>query len=90
LAWPDAAYTRTVEYFCDRVSAFDVVNEALDVNEDLRTDYPLANFDYITLAFETAREACPRAKLIYNDFDVASAQGRSKPKSDGAYRLVHD
>jgi endo-1,4-beta-xylanase len=81
---------KTAEYFCDRVSAFDVVNEALDVNGDLRTDHPWANFDYITLAFETAREACPGAKLFYNDFDVASAQGWSKPKSDGVYRLAQD
>ena len=72
------------------MSAFDVVNEALDVNGDLRTDHPWANFDYIALAFETAREACPGAKLSYNGFDVASAQGWSKPKSDGVCRLAQD
>ena len=81
---------KTAERFCGRVSAFDVVNEALDVNGNLRTGHPWANFDYVTLAFETAREACPSAKLFYNDFDIASAHGWSQPKSDGVFRLAQD
>ena len=44
--------------------------------------------DFLTLAFTTAREACADCKLFYNDYNIASATGWSKDKSDAVYNLV--
>jgi endo-1,4-beta-xylanase len=73
-----------------RVSAWDVVNEAVDDETGgLRTDsfwHRALGPEYIELAFRFAREADPKAKLYYNDY---SAEGMNK-KSDGVYRLLSD
>lgn len=72
-----------------RVTAWDVVNEALDDSGALRADsfwYRTIGPDYIALALEFAHEADPAAKLYYNDY---GAEGMN-PKSDAVYALVRD
>lgn len=73
-----------------RVSAWDVVNEAVDDRTgELRADsfwYRALGPEYVELAFRLAREADPAAKLYYNDY---SAEGMSR-KSDGVYKLLRD
>ena len=73
-----------------KVSAWDVVNEAVDDETGgLRTDsfwHRALGPEYIELAFRFAREADPDAKLYYNDY---SAEEMNK-KSDGVYRLLRE
>lgn len=73
-----------------KIVAWDVVNEAIDDQTGkFRTDsfwYRKLGSDYIQIAFETAREADPNAKLYYNDY---SAEGIN-PKSDGIYALLKE
>lgn len=84
-------HVRTVvDRYCGRVAAWDVVNEALKEDGSMRTGHVWEDFDYIDVAFRTARETCPNAKLFYNDYNIASSQGWSSAKSNGAYRLAQD
>lgn len=59
-----------------RVHSWDVVNEAILPKDNqpggLRNSfwYQRVGHDYIDLAFHTAREADPQAKLTYNDYGV--------------------
>jgi len=73
-----------------KVSAWDVVNEAVDDETGgLRADsfwYRALGPEYIELAFRSAREADPDAKLYYNDY---SAEGMSR-KADGVHKLLSD
>ena len=73
------------------MSAFDVVNEAITEEGGMKEHawYPSLP-DYIELAHRTAREACPEAKLFYNDYNIASSRGWSKTKSDAVYALAQD
>ncbi|MFG0286879.1 MAG: endo-1,4-beta-xylanase [Rhodopirellula sp. JB044] len=58
----------------DRISEWDVVNEALSDNSEeyLRNTVwaRVAGEEYIVRAFECAREAAPNALLVYNDYNV--------------------
>jgi GH35 family endo-1,4-beta-xylanase len=80
-----------VKHFADtypgKVRAWDVVNEALEENGNLRTGsedltssgtfywgYYLGK-DYAVTAFKTARSADPTAKLFINDYNLESASG---------------
>ena len=69
-----------------QVYAWDVVNEALDSNGNLRSNfwYQAIGPDYLDLAFQWAHEADPQALLFYNDY---SAESMNK-KADGVYNLV--
>ena len=66
---------------------WDVVNEAVVQDGSMRKSfwYNIVGPDYVKLAFETAREADPTAKLVYNDFDTDLAA-----KRDGIVRLVNE
>jgi endo-1,4-beta-xylanase len=70
-----------------RVNAWDVVNEALEENGELRQSQWLKIIgpDYISKAFEFAREADPGAELYYNDYSLENA-----PKRKGALKLLRD
>jgi endo-1,4-beta-xylanase len=81
----DHIYT-VVGRYRGQMEAWDVVNEALDENGDLRDTIWLRGIgpDYIALAFQWAHEADPQAKLFYND---QAAEGMNA-KSEGVYQLV--
>jgi endo-1,4-beta-xylanase len=70
-----------------KVNGWDVVNEALDDNGELRKTkwLEIIGEDYIAKAFEYAHEADPNAELYYNDFSL-----ENPAKRDGCVRLVKD
>jgi GH35 family endo-1,4-beta-xylanase len=74
-------------HYRGKVIAWDVVNEAYDVNgiRDSIWNRALGNA-FIETAFRTAREADPNAKLYYNDYDIESAYA----KSDAVYAMLKD
>ncbi len=66
-------HVRTVAgRYAPRVDSFDVVNEAIDSDTGLlrETDLskPIGAEAVIDIAFRTAREAAPKAQLVYNDY----------------------
>lgn len=69
-----------VTRYKDDVSAWDVVNEAIDPSQAdcmRRTAwYRLTGTEYIDVAFQTAREIAPEAKLFYNDYDTTNPARR--------------
>src|SRR3989338_6931517 len=66
--------------------AWDVVNEAVGEDGNLKKSYWLDKIgtDYVSLAFQWAREADSSASLCYNDY---GGEGFGV-KSDGIYRLL--
>jgi endo-1,4-beta-xylanase len=70
-----------------RVNGWDVVNEALEDNGQLRKTkwLEIIGEDFIAKAFEYAHEADPNAELYYNDFSL-----ENPAKRDGCIRLVKD
>lgn len=82
----------TVKRYADKAIAWDVINEAIDDNNDHKTRPSVwANVnDFICKAFSWAHEADPFAKLFYNDYNHASMSGWSKGKSDAVYNMVKD
>jgi endo-1,4-beta-xylanase len=68
-----------------RVHGWDVVNEALDEDGNLRQSpwLRIIGEEYLVKAFEFAHEADPGAELYYNDFSL-----ENEPKRNGAVRLV--
>ncbi|MFK8183033.1 MAG: endo-1,4-beta-xylanase [Phormidesmis sp.] len=69
------------------IDAWDVVNEAIGGDDQLRESFWYRNIgpDYIDMAFRWAREADPDALLFYNDY---GAEGTNS-KSDAVYELVN-
>lgn len=78
--------TTVVTRYRGRIPIWDVVNEAIDENGNLRNTIYLQTIgpDYIDLAFRFAREADPNVKLYYNDYGTEG----SGAKSDAVYNLV--
>jgi endo-1,4-beta-xylanase len=69
------------------VLAWDVVNEAIDDSSgQLRNSFWLQRIgpEYISLAFQFAREADPQAKLYYNDYSIEGLG----TKSNAVFNLV--
>jgi endo-1,4-beta-xylanase len=77
--------SKVVGHYKGRVDAWDVVNEALDPNGNLRDTKwkTIIGDDFIEKAFEYAHEADPDAELYYNDFDMWKPS-----KFAGVVRLV--
>lgn len=67
---------KTCQHFAGRVYAWIVVNEAIQANDGrpdgLRNSIFMQKIgpDYIDLTFQAAREGDPKAKLVYNDYDL--------------------
>ncbi len=70
-----------------RIHGWDVVNEAVDANGQLRKSKWLGIIgdDYILKAYEYAHEADPDAQLYYNEYD-----SEIKLKCDGIIRLIEN
>lgn len=79
--------TTVVGRYKGKVNGWDVVNEVLDDNGQLRKTkwLEIIGDDYIAKAFEYAHEADPNAELYYNDFSL-----ENPAKRDGCVRLVKD
>jgi endo-1,4-beta-xylanase len=79
--------SQVVGHYKGRVTAWDVVNEAIDDSTgELRDTIWLRIIgpDYIAMAFRFAHEADPDAKLYYNDYNIED----TNRKSDAVYALV--
>lgn len=76
----------TARHFRRRVKAWDVVNEALESNGTYTRSVWHTHLGpgYVARAFQYARQAAPRAKLFYNDFDLES----NPAKLDHTLRLL--
>ncbi len=77
-----------------RIETWDVVNEAIEPG-DGRADglrrspwLELIGPDYIELAFRTAAEADPQAKLAYNEFGIETDRPRDARKRDFTLELL--
>jgi len=68
-----------------RINAWDVVNEALDEDGQLRQSpwLKIIGEDYIAKAFEYTHEADPKAELIYNEYSI-----ENEAKRNGAIELI--
>jgi endo-1,4-beta-xylanase len=86
---------RVMKHYKGRVFAWDVVNEALDENGNVRDSLWYnqpgigltgTGTDYIEQVFRWAHKADPRALLFYNE---AEGEGRNR-KSDAIYAMVKD
>lgn len=68
-----------------RVHVWDVVNEAVEDNGELRKSkfLQILGEDYLRYAFEYAREADPGAELCYNDYSMSVPA-----KRDGVIRMI--
>ncbi|HWJ52836.1 MAG TPA: endo-1,4-beta-xylanase [Propionibacteriaceae bacterium] len=92
--WTDAELRRILRqhifteagHFRGRIWAWDVVNEAIDDNGQLRNTFWLQNLGpgYIADAFRWAHQADPKAILFYNDYNIEGINA----KSDAVYALV--
>jgi endo-1,4-beta-xylanase len=78
--------TDEVRHFRGRIYQWDVVNEVIDDNAQLRDTLWLRELGpgYIADAFRWAHAADPKAKLFLNDYNVEGAS----PKSDAYLALV--
>jgi endo-1,4-beta-xylanase len=76
-----------VDRYKGRVHGWDVVNEALDENGQLRKSrwLKIIGEDYIQKAFEYAHEADPHAELYYNDYSLVNPL-----KRDGVVRIIRN
>jgi endo-1,4-beta-xylanase len=67
---------RVPRHFAGRMQSWDVVNEAIKPDDGRPDGLRRTAFlervgpDYLDIAFHAARGADPKAKLVYNDFDV--------------------
>ncbi|MEL6231800.1 MAG: endo-1,4-beta-xylanase [Cyanobacteria bacterium J06627_3] len=77
-----------VDHFRGQVDSWDVVNEAIDNNGELRNSIWLDVLGpgYIGKAFDWAHRADPEAKLFYNDYRGAGLGN----KANAIYTLVQD
>jgi endo-1,4-beta-xylanase len=75
-------------HFAGHIGQWDVVNEAIADGPTgaLRDDSPFTALGegFIAEAFKLARQADPKAQLIYNDYEI---EGEGVPKSEAAFQL---
>lgn len=84
--------TTVVSHFAGKVDAWDVVNEAVGEDGQLRPNIWLTciGSDYVDLAFQWARQADPNAALYYNDYGIESFTGVTQPHASGVHQLLGD
>jgi endo-1,4-beta-xylanase len=77
--------TTVVGRYKGRVNGWDVVNEALEEDGQLRKTpwMRIIGEDYLVKAYQFAHEADPQAELYYNDYSLDN-----RPKRKGAIALV--
>lgn len=70
-----------------RVHGWDVVNEAIEDDGSWRNSkfYQIIGKEYLSLAFQFAREADPDAELYYNDYSMAH-----RGRREGVVRMVRE
>ena len=89
LARLEAHVTALAEQYGDRIDCWDVVNEAIDDNGNIKVGgnpwREIIGEDYIEQAFRIANELLPDSKLIYNDYSMWVPGRRN-----GAIKLVQD
>lgn len=71
--------TDVVTHFKGKVTSWDVVNEAVDDDGNIRSNdiwYQNIGEEYIALAFEAAHKADPDAILFYNDYGMVWSKTR--------------
>jgi endo-1,4-beta-xylanase len=85
--------TTMAEHFGERVWAWEVVNEAVDPEQDdllRRTPwYRVLGPGYVAEAFRIARDAAPHAMLVLNDFETEFAE-KAEAVARVAERLLDD
>jgi endo-1,4-beta-xylanase len=77
-------------HYMGKIAQWDVVNEAFaDGSSGARRDSNLQRTgnDWIEVAFRTARNADPNAKLCYNDYNI---ENWTWAKTQGVYNMVRD
>ncbi|MEV4514276.1 endo-1,4-beta-xylanase [Dactylosporangium sp. NPDC049525] len=75
-------------HYKGKLAYWDVVNEALNEDGSRRqSNLQGTGNDWIEVAFRTARNADPAAKLCYNDYNV---ENWSYGKTQGMYNMVRD
>jgi endo-1,4-beta-xylanase len=81
-------------HFAGRLHSWDVVNEALKVNEGhadgLRRTvfYDKIGPGYLDIAFRAARAADPKTRLVYNEFDLELALPEHEAKRRAVLALI--
>lgn len=80
--------TTVAGHYKGQIDIWDVVNEAFMGDGSYRKSiwYNVLGEDYIEQAFIKARETDPDAKLIYNDYSIATVNA----KSDAIYEMAKD
>ncbi|MFW6007487.1 MAG: endo-1,4-beta-xylanase [Halanaerobiales bacterium] len=79
-----------VSHYKDRVYCWDVVNEAIEDEDEDRIYrknrwYKICGKEYIEEAFKYTRKVDPEAKLLYNDYNAVESKKRDK-----IYKLLQD
>lgn len=77
--------SKVVGRYKGKIAGWDVVNEAIDDNGNLRNSpwRRIIGEDYLIKAYQFAHEADPKAELYYNDYDL-----EKEPKRNGVIALV--
>jgi len=87
---------RTCRHFAGHVESWNVVNEAVKIAsgrpDGLRRTAFLDQIgpDYLDIAFRTAREADPKARLVLNEFDVELDMPRHERRRRALYGLLDE
>lgn len=77
-----------VKRYRGRITSWDVVNEAIDDQAQMRSTFWFDKLgpDYLEFAFRTAHSADPAVQLVYNDYSIEVIN----PKSDRVYSMLQD
>lgn len=81
-------------HFKGKIQSWDVVNEAIQVSDGqpdgLRKSpwYELIGPEYLEIAYRTARETDPKAKLTYNEYGIESDSEEDTKKREATLALL--